>query len=194
MPTTHEVKAFFESVATDWDIMRLACYNERVIDCLAERCGPTSTSAGRMTIVDVGTGTGFLAAGLAPRVERVFGIDNSPAMLDVARANLRSLGVANVELLQGDLAAIPLPDDSVGAAVANMVLHHAESPTAMLREMARVVRPGGTVGVCDEEEHTYEWMRTEHADVWLDFSAEQLERHFCEAGLEDYSAESLGTH
>jgi ubiquinone/menaquinone biosynthesis C-methylase UbiE len=140
------------------------------------------------------TGTGFLAAGLAPRVERVFGIDNSPAMLDVARANLRSLGVANVELLQGDLAAIPLPDDSVGAAVANMVLHHAESPTAMLREMARVVRPGGTVGVCDEEEHTYEWMRTEHADVWLGFSAEQLERHFCEAGLEDYSAESLGTH
>jgi ArsR family transcriptional regulator len=192
MPTTHEVKAFFESVATDWDIMRLAYYDERVIDCLAERCGATSTSAGRMTIVDVGTGTGFLAAGRAPRMERVVGIDNSPAMLDVARTNLRSLGVANVELLQGDLAAIPLPDDSVDAAVANMVLHHAESPTAMLREMARVVRPGDTVGVCDEEEHTYEWMRTEHADVWLGFSAEQLERHFCEAGLEDYSAESLG--
>src|SRR5436305_10720910 len=118
MPTTHEVKAFFESVATDWDIMRLAYYDERVIDCLAERCGATSTSAGRMTIVDVGTGTGFLAAGRAPRMERVVGIDNSPAMLDVARTNLRSLGVANVELLQGDLAAILLPDDSVDAAVA----------------------------------------------------------------------------
>ncbi len=192
MPTTHVVKAFFESVATDWDSMRLAYYDERVIESLAKRCGAGSGNGVHMTIVDVGTGTGFLAAGLAPRVDRVVGIDNPPAMLDVARANLHSLGVANVELLHGDLAAIPLPDDSVDAAVANMVLHHAESPTAMLREMARVVRPGGTVGICDEGEHTYEWMRTEHADVWLGFSGEQLERHFAEAGLEDYSAESLG--
>jgi hypothetical protein len=55
-----------------------------------------------------------------------------------------------------------------------------------------VVRPGGVVGICDEEEHQYEWMRLEHADVWLGFGAEQLERHFAEAGLSDYSAESLG--
>ena len=183
-----DVQAFFERVAMDWDTMRLAYYDERVIEKMAE----VSSLDEGSEIADIGTGTGFVAAGLAPRVKRVIAIDNASAMLRVARENLDSLGVTNAELLVGDLARLPLADNSVDDAFANMVLHHAVEPTAMLEEMARIVRPGGTIGITDEVEHPYEWMREEHADIWLGFTPEQVEDFFREAGLADYGYESLG--
>ena len=183
------VQEFFERVATNWDTMRLSYYDERVIEKMAEVSGVDENSE----VADVGTGTGFVAAGLAPRVKRVVGIDSARAMLEVARGNLRALGVSNVDLVVGDAARLPLEDGSVDAACANMVLHHAMNPTAMLREMARVVRPGGAVVVTDEVEHPYAWMRDEHADIWLGFGRGQMERFFGSAELsEGYGYESLG--
>lgn len=182
------VKAFFDDVASDWDTMRIAYYDERVIERMASAAALDQT----MTVADVGTGTGFVAAGVAPLVARVLGVDSSPEMLAVARGNLDVLGVGNVELVEGDVAALPLGDDSVDAAFANMVLHHAEHPAVMLAEMARVVRPGGTVAICDEVGHPYEWMRAEHADVWLGFTEDQVAELFAAAGLQDVSIESLG--
>ena len=183
-----DVQAFFERVAGDWDTMRLSYYDGRVI----ERMGEVSGADAGMTVADVGTGTGFVAAGIAPRVARVIAVDNSPAMLAVAEKNLGELGVGNVELLEGDVMALPLKDASVDAAFANMVLHHAEDPAAMLAEMARVVRPGGTVAIVDEVEHPYGWMREEHADVWLGFEKEAVEGFFREAGLTGHGYEALG--
>jgi ArsR family transcriptional regulator len=113
-------------------------------------------------------------------------------MLRVAHENLDYLGVSNAELLVGDLAGLPLADNSVDAAFANMVLHHAVDPVAMLKDMARIVRPGGTIVLTDEVEHSYEWMREEHADVWLGFTPEQVEDFFREAGLADYGMTLLG--
>jgi ubiquinone/menaquinone biosynthesis C-methylase UbiE len=64
-----EVNEFFERVAGDWDAMRLAYYDERVIEKMAEVSGIGEASE----VADVGTGTGFVAAGIAPRVERSSG-------------------------------------------------------------------------------------------------------------------------
>jgi ubiquinone/menaquinone biosynthesis C-methylase UbiE len=183
-----DVRAFFERVSGEWDSMRASFYNEKVIDALARRAAVDSNCR----VVDVGTGTGFVAAGLAPRVAAVIGVDNSPAMLEVAERNLNALDVGNVQLLEGELDALPLGDDSMDAAVANMVLHHAPDPAAMLTEMARVVRPGGIVAVTDEVEHGYEWMRTEQADLWLGFTRSQVEGFFGAARLVAYGYDSLG--
>jgi ubiquinone/menaquinone biosynthesis C-methylase UbiE len=69
-----DVQAFFERVASEWDTMRLAYYDERVI----ERTHEVSDLGEGMTVADVGTGTGFVAAGVAPRVRSVIALDNSP--------------------------------------------------------------------------------------------------------------------
>jgi len=183
-----DVKAFFEQVSTQWDDMRSSFYNARVIDALADHARVTPTS----TVVDVGTGTGFVAAGLAGRCGAVIGVDNSPAMLAVAADNLRALAVDNVTLAAGDVDALGLPDDSVDVAVANMVLHHAPDPAAMLTEMARVVRPGGTIAITDEIVHHYDWMRTEQADIWLGFTSDQVHDYFQQGRLVDYGYASLG--
>jgi ubiquinone/menaquinone biosynthesis C-methylase UbiE len=101
----------------------------------------------------------------------------------VARGNLRALGVSNVDLVVGNIAGLPLEDGSVDAAFANMLVHHAEDPAALLREMARITTPGGTVAIVDEVEHPHEWLRDEHADVWLGFGEGQVEGLFRETGL-----------
>lgn len=183
-----EVKDFFERVATDWDEMRATFYNEHVIDDLAERIALDPTK----TAVDVGTGTGFVAAGLASRARHVVGVDNSPAMLNTAKDNLAALNIGNASLVDGAVDALPLADDSADAAVANMVLHHAPDPAAMLREMARVVRPGGWLAITDEIEHPYEWMRVEQADIWLGFTESDVASFFADARLSEYGYASLG--
>jgi|SRR5215212_7835651 len=186
--TAKVVQEFFERVATDWDTMRLAYYDERVIEKMAAVSGVDA----KMSVADVGTGTAFVAAGIAFRVRPVLAVDNSPPMLEVARKKLGELGVANVELLEGDVGALPLESGALDAAFANMVLHHAEDPGSMLREMARVVRTGSVVAIVDEVEHPFAWMREEHADVWLGFGEGQVEEFFRAAGLTGYSYESLG--
>ena len=105
------VQRFFEWVASDWDTMRLAYYDERVIEKMAEVSGIGEASE----VADVGTGTGFVAAGIAPRVKRVVGVDNAPAMLEVARENLRALGASNVDLVVGEVTRLPLEDGAVEA-------------------------------------------------------------------------------
>jgi ubiquinone/menaquinone biosynthesis C-methylase UbiE len=186
--TAGQVTAFFDCIASDWDEMRLVYYDEAVIEHLAAAADLDAT----MTVADVGTGTGFIAAGLAGRVARIIGIDDSAGMLAVAEENLAELGASNVELRRGDIGLLPLADDSVDAAVANMVLHHAIDPAAMLGDMARVVRPGGTIAICDEAQHPYTWMHEEHADLWLGFTEQQVHAFFTAAGLERPTIAALG--
>jgi ubiquinone/menaquinone biosynthesis C-methylase UbiE len=184
-----DVKTFFEAAAAEWDTMRLTYYDEQVIETIADAIAIDDTQ----TVLDVGTGTGFIAAGLAPRADRVIAIDNSPSMLDIARDNLARLAIDNVDVHEADLTHLPLENGSVDAAVANMVLHHAEDPAGMLAEMTRVVRPGGWVAITDAVEHPYEWMRTEQADIWLGFTPEQVEGFFGFARLARYGYATLGS-
>lgn len=186
--TAGQITAFFDRVATDWDEMRLVYYDEAVIEHLAAAADLDAT----MTVAYVGTGTGFVAAGLAGRVARIIGIDDSTGMLAIAERNLAEIGASNVELRRGDIGSLPLADDSVDAAVANMVLHHAIDPASMLGEMARIVRPGGTVAICDEAQHPYTWMHEEHADVWLGFTEPQVHTFFTAAGLQRPTIAALG--
>lgn len=90
-------------MTNDWDTMRLAYYDERVIEKMAEVSGVDQTSV----VADVGTGTGFVAAGITLRVKRVVGTENAPAMLEVARENLRTLGTSNVDLAVGESRDCP---------------------------------------------------------------------------------------
>lgn len=182
------MREFFERVSSEWDQMRSSFYNEAVIDALAQRCEVGSASR----VLDVGTGTGFVAAGLSERAASVVGVDSSRSMLAVAAGNLAALGLGNVSLVEGAVDALPLADHSVDAAVANMVLHHAPDPAEMITEMARVVRPGGVVAVTDEVAHTYEWMRAEQADLWLGFAEREVTSFFEGARLTEYGYASLG--
>jgi len=169
--------AYFERVADRWDEMRTGYFSEAVREAAIAQ----AYLRPEMTVADVGCGTGFLAEGLAPRVRRVYALDASPAMLEQARRNLAAL--ANIVYLPADGSALPLPDASVDVALANMYLHHCPDPAAAIREMARVLRPGGRLVITDLDRHAHEWMRAEMADVWLGFERAQVKAWLRAAGL-----------
>ncbi|MGH7463173.1 MAG: class I SAM-dependent methyltransferase, partial [Longimicrobiales bacterium] len=76
-------------------------------------------------------------------------------------------------------------------AFANMYLHHVESPSGAIREMARILKPSGKLVITDLDEHTFEFLRTEHHDRWMGFKREDVERWFVEAGLQGVEVEGV---
>lgn len=182
------VLEYFQRVAKEWDVLRSNYYDETVIVKTLEHA-PVSEA---QTVVDVGTGTGFMAAGLAPFARKVIGVDFSDAMLRVARENIAHVGLSNVEFRQGDLEQLPLEDATGDVVVANMALHHAPDPALALREMARVCTPGGYVVITDELNHPFEWFKTELLDIWLGFTREEIDRWFAGAGLSSRRYELIG--
>lgn len=92
-------------------------------------------------VLDVATGTGLVAAELRRRGFRVTGLDQSPEMLDVARARFRGA----VELVEASAESLPFPDGSFDHLTFTYLLRYVDDPGATLAELARVVRPGGTI-------------------------------------------------
>ena len=122
MTMTPASTQYFDQVAGQWDEIRSGYFSEAVRQAAIAK----AYLRPEMIVADIGAGTGFMAAGLAPLVHKVHVIDGSPAMLEVARKNLSQL--ANLEYHLADGASIPLPDDSLDAVFANMYLHHCPDP------------------------------------------------------------------
>jgi SAM-dependent methyltransferase len=93
-------------------------------------------------VLDVATGPGVVAAAALARGASVVGIDVAPAMLALARGRL-----PQAELVEGDAERLPFGDGEFDAAVANFLILHVGRPERVAAEMARVVRPGGRVGL-----------------------------------------------
>jgi SAM-dependent methyltransferase len=104
------------------------------------------------TVLDLGSGGGIDVLLSAKRVGptgRAIGLDMTDEMLALARRNAAEAGATNVEFLAGHIEAIPLPDASVDVVISNCVINLAADKPAVLREIARVLRPGGRMGVTD---------------------------------------------
>ena len=141
--------AEYAAAAGDYD-RRWADYNAatttRTLRMLEELL-PGYEEGHGFPVLDVGCGTGLLLAQFAsgradgPRV----GLDRTPEMLHVARGRLNAGPGPGVPLVVGDAGALPFADGAFAAAVTNSALHHLDDPAAAVRELARVVRPGGAV-------------------------------------------------
>jgi len=174
---------FFEEVGPDWDALRRVFGD----DLLRARAIMTLVRP-PLRVADIGTGTGVLALELARQGLDVVGIDRSEAMLETARqkwANESPGAPGTIAFQAGDAHALPLPDASVDAAFAHMVLHSLEDPERAVREMARIVRPGGRVVLVDFLAHDHAWMEQELGLLWLGFAPEQVMGWLSAAGLVD---------
>src|SRR5580698_1740589 len=103
-------------------------------------------------VLDLGSGGGIDVLLSARRVGPsgfAYGVDMTDDMLALARANAVKAGAANVEFLQGEIEALPLPDGSVDVVISNCVVNLSVDKPAVLAEMFRVLVPGGRVGISD---------------------------------------------
>ncbi len=104
------------------------------------------------TVLDLGSGSGIDVLLSARRVGpegRAIGLDMTDEMLDLARRNAIDAGATNVEFLKGYIEEVPLPDDSVDVIISNCVVNLSVDKAGVFAEMARVLRPGGRIGITD---------------------------------------------
>jgi SAM-dependent methyltransferase len=103
-------------------------------------------------VLDLGSGGGIDVLLSAKRVGptgRAFGLDMTDEMLALARRNADEARATNVEFLKGQIESIPLPADSIDVVISNCVVNLAADKGAVFGEIARVLRPGGRIGITD---------------------------------------------
>lgn len=170
-------RAFVSASAERWDEIRAGLYGAR-----ADLLPLFGLLDPGWTVADLGTGTGVFPVAVAPFVRRAVGVDRAPEMLAAARR--RAAGLANVEFLEGHLEALPLEPGSVDLAVLSLVLHFVPDPLAALREVRRVLAPGGRLIVVDLREHARLEYREEMGHQWSGFDETRLAEWLDAAGLE----------
>lgn len=137
-------------------------------------------------VLDIGCGDGWTGRMVAPRARRYTGIDLSPKLIDAARARLRAY---DVELLVGDMHALPFDDASFDQVVLFHALTYAEEPGLVLREAARVTRPGGCVAVLTLDAHSRMDVTEAYGHVNAGLEPEALRALLQDAGLRVRAAE-----
>ncbi|WP_165063854.1 class I SAM-dependent methyltransferase [Paludisphaera rhizosphaerae] len=100
-------------------------------------------------VLDVACGPGLVACDFARYAKRVTGVDITPGMIDQARKLQASRGLANVDWRVSDVSRLPFEDAAFTVVFSRYAFHHLLEPSDVLREMARVCRPGGRVVVVD---------------------------------------------
>ncbi|MCB9682931.1 MAG: methyltransferase domain-containing protein [Alphaproteobacteria bacterium] len=146
-----------DATTYDWDEAELArlelqaAHTWQVLLPLLAR-GPALPGA---TIVDLGCGPGRVTARLATAVGAagtVLGVDHDPALLARAMGGPRTADAGTCRWVHADAAAVDLPDATADAVVAHMLLQHVPDPAAVVREAARLLRPGGLLVVVDVDD------------------------------------------
>ncbi len=165
-----DAKSFFGRVGGSWSALRGELFGDRFT---AE--GLHAFLPADWAMVDLGCGTGELAAELAPLVKRVVAIDREGAMLEAARARLREFPNASVrhgDFLTGEGCGRA---GSFDAATMSLVLHHLRDPAEALVRGARLLRKGGVLLVIDMVEHERSEYRATMGHQHLGFSAKKME-------------------
>ena len=137
-------------------------YDQAVVEALPDRAVESFAGVGNPfslrslvpgeKIVDIGSGAGFdsfVAAGQVTSSGRVVGIDMTPEMLDKSRHTANTLGLTNVEFLEGIAETIPVADSWADAVISNGVINLCADKQTVFSEIYRILRPGGTLQFAD---------------------------------------------
>jgi ArsR family transcriptional regulator len=184
-----KAQAYFSRNASEWDELRRLHVSDKAVEtALLRLIGSRPIDS----LLDLGTGTGWILQLLAPLYRRAIGVDASRDMLSVARSNLDKSGVVKASVRHGDILNLPLEGQDFDFVTIHQVLHFLDQPELAIAEAARVLRPGGRLLIVDFAPHTLEHLRDEHAHVRLGFSHQVMAEWLSKLGLDVDEVIDLG--
>jgi len=186
----HEVKnmsshEFTNSSSNETNLIR----DEFLLEKLREEAIiQLKTISGKLA-ADIGAGTGFMSEGLLDAELSVIAIESSPAMIELMKEKFADIKEFQAVLTDPD--TVKLSDETADYAFANMYLHHTEDPQAALKEIIRILKPGGKAAITDLILHDHEKSIKNHQNRWPGFSFPDLYDWFINAGFRNISIEKL---
>jgi ubiquinone/menaquinone biosynthesis C-methylase UbiE/DNA-binding transcriptional ArsR family regulator len=151
-------------------------YGSTIEDLLESRVGSGDVC------IEVGAGEGDLLPHLADQFERVVAVDVSTSMLERAKEKTAGLDLSNIEFILSEPKQLDF-ESAADLVSCNMVLHHVASPSSLVGDMARLIRPGGYLLITDLCQHDQDWARTSCGDQWLGFETDELDHWTSEFNL-----------
>ena len=181
---TTDSQTFFNSAASQWDKLRRELYGDASSVAALLALLPNS-----YVVADLGCGTGWASAMLAPNVASVIGIDSSAAMLKAAKK--RVVDFSNIDLRRGELDALPIDDASCDAALMLLALTYVTDPQKVLLEMSRIVKPGGKAVILDLLPHDRDEFRRQLGQRAMGFAPEEMSQMIAACGFANPAVRSL---
>jgi ArsR family transcriptional regulator len=183
-------EAVFDQRADEWDKIAGGFANhlgrERAVAHLVPR---------ELVVCDLGCGTGYMAAAVLGRVQRVICVDRSESMLAQARERLERASAARpgteLDFRVGAFEELPLADAECDAALLGLVLHHVADLDLVLAEVRRALKPGGTVVALELNPHKEAWMKAALGDRLLGLAPADVARALVRAGFEDVAIDPV---
>jgi SAM-dependent methyltransferase len=171
-----KAQLFFLKSADDWDRMRSEMIGARtdllaLLDLLDES----------WIVGDLGCGAGHISDAIAPCVSKVIAVDESGPMLAVAESRLKAHD--NVDLRAGTIESLPIENGALDAAILFLVAHFITDPTRVMREIRRVLKPGGRLLIVDLCSHDRMEYVVQLGHVWQGFDADQMKEWLSNAGF-----------
>ncbi|TMD52542.1 MAG: sigma-70 family RNA polymerase sigma factor [Chloroflexi bacterium] len=181
-------RAYFDHIAPTWDAYVASAYEAD----LQERLTRLLPWRQEMTVLDAGTGTGYLAGMMASLVGNIIGVDCAPAMLTRAGEKMAQAGYRHVSFKEGMAEDLPVATGSVDIAMCHMLLHHVVSPRTALAELRRVVRPGGYVLIIDAHAHRQHWTPEAFGDLHYGTELKKVRKHLSALRVHTLLVEDAG--
>lgn len=172
----NKTKRFFKTVAPQWEGLK-----KEVLGTFDLNRVLTEKIRSSGAVADLGCGTGELLERLYPDTAKLIGVDASPDMLEQSRMKLSGAGA--VELRLGEVEYLPMKDREVDTVVMSMVLFHIFQPEKALKEVFRVLQPGGLFLMADFDRHDQEDVKEIIGGSWLGFEKEQIENWLVQSGF-----------
>ncbi|MCX7841863.1 MAG: methyltransferase domain-containing protein [Clostridia bacterium] len=182
-----EARDFFNEVAPQWEEIRKNYYDESIKNHLID----LDLLKKNMTIVDLGAGDGYLSRAVAKYVKKVVAVDISSEMLKELKNKARESGIKNIETVESDALEVPLSSGSADMVCASMFLHHIKEPDSAIIEIARILKPGGSVFIADFFTHSNDELKEKMRDIWPGFNPETVKAWFERNGFKNLDIKSL---
>lgn len=180
-------REFFNDIAPRWEEMSSNYYDQSIKNRLLDM----KLLNKDMTLVDLGSGDGYIARAAAKSVKRVIAVDISGEMLRELQKKAVASGLKNIDILESDGQDLPLPDSIADMVCANMYLHHIDEPIFAIKEMHRILKPGGKIFLADFNRHQNRELMEKMRDIWPGFTPDELKDWFEQCGFTKVKVENL---